>query len=80
MHLKKFMGYAASITLSVAIVACNGGGSTRSNPNTNYGQLVSGGTAESNPALAAYLSALTVGSKSANPVSMASLNVIFSKH
>ncbi len=78
MNLKKFMGYAAGVTLGAVIVACNGGGSPRSNPNTNYGQLVSGGTAESNPALAAYLSALPFGSKSANPVSMASLNVIFS--
>ncbi len=79
MNLKKFLGYAAGFTiLGAAVVACNGVGSTRSNPNTAYGQLVSGGTAESNPALAGYLSLLPSTLQSANPVSMASLNVIFS--
>jgi hypothetical protein len=59
MNLKKFLGYAASFTiLGAAVIACNGAGSTRSNPNTAYGQLVSGGTAESNPALAGYLAAI----------------------
>jgi hypothetical protein len=78
MNLKKFLGYAAGFTiLGAVVVACNGVGSTRSNPNTAYGQLVSGGTAESNPALAGYLSRLPTILQSANPVSMAALNILF---
>lgn len=76
MNLKKIIEYAAGIiVLGTALVACNSGsGSPRSNGDQGYGQLVSGGKAESNPTLTYDTGGLVTN---VNPISMAILNTSF---
>ena len=75
MNLKKVIGYSAGIAvLGSALIGCNSGGSQRTGGDQGYGQLVSGGMAESNPTFTLETSGAVTN---VNPVSMANLNTFF---
>ena len=79
MNLKKVIGYSAGIAvLGSALIGCNSGGSQRTGGDQGYGQLVSGGNAESNTTWALQpVPGYTYSESQGYIVSMAGLNIAF---